>query len=337
MKNTKIWKLNHKIWVLIGRQAWVRWLLTSIFTAVIIAACRNIAINNDNGKVQTFHSPSMPCQVVKHEMGETCVPMNPQRIVTLAPVTLATVLALGVKPIGTTGADFPSYLQQVSDIQLLGEQWQPNFEGILLLKPDLILGMPYHRGEYNKLSQIAPTVLFKWNGTSSWKQHLEDVAEVLNKANQAKSLMQDYKKRLEEFRLKMGDRLQKLQISYIDVLAQAFIWCDVKNSFAGMILEDAGLKRPPAQAIVSQGGYIMFGLETIQPNADGDVIFTSYWSNEDGKKALERIQNHPLWLKLKAVQQNQVYVVNRHVWRGSNILAAYEVIEDLFKYLINTP
>lgn len=56
--------------------------------------------------------------------------------------------------------------------------------------------------------------------------------------------------------------------------------------------------------------------------------------DEDGKKALERNKNHPLWQKLKAVKQRKVYVVNRHVWRGSNILAAYRVIDDLFDYLI---
>lgn len=268
-------------------------------------------------------------------MGETCVPRNPQRIVILAPSTLATVLALGVEPIGITGADFPPYLQQVSNIQLVGEQWQPNFEKILLLKPDLILGMVDHRTEYNKLSHIAPTVLFAWNGTFSWKQHLEDVAQVLNKTDRAKYLMQSYHQRLEEFRLKMGDRLKKLQISYID-LAEGFIWCDVKNSFAGMILEDAGLQRPSAQEIVTKGGYITFGLETIRANADGDAIFISYWSNEDGKKALEKLQSHPLWLKLQAVQQNRVHVVNRHIWRGSNILAAYEFVEDLFDYLVKS-
>lgn len=109
----------------------------------------------------------------------------------------------------------------------------------------------------------------------------------------------------------------------------------MKNSFAGTILADAGLQRPSAQEVVTKGGYITFGLETMQADADGDVIFTSHWMDEDGAKALKRNQNHPLWRKLKAVKQNQVYVVNRHFWRGSNILAAHKVIDDLFNYLVD--
>ncbi|MBD2170076.1 iron-siderophore ABC transporter substrate-binding protein [Anabaena sp. FACHB-709] len=271
---------------------------------------------------------------MKHKMGETCVPQNPQRIVVLAQTTLANVLALGVKPIGILGADLPTYLQQARDIQVVGEGWEPDVEKILLLKPDLILGKEYHRTQYNTLSQIAPTVLLEWNGTPSWKQHLEDVAQVLNKTDQAKSLMRNYHQRLEEFKIKMGDRLKNLQISYIDILV-GYIWCDVKNSFAGTILADAGLQHPSAQEVVTKGGYITFGLETMPMDADGDVIFTSHWMDEDGAKALKRNQNNPLWRKLKAVEQNQVYVVNRHFWRGSNILAAHKVIDDLFNYLVD--
>jgi iron complex transport system substrate-binding protein len=271
-------------------------------------------------------------RLVKHAMGETYVPQKPQRIVVLAHITLANVIALGVKPIGILGADLPPYLQQASDIQVVGEGWQPDLEKILLLKPDLIIGKKDNSTEYNALSQIAPTVILEWNGTQYWKQHLEDVARVLNKTDIAKLLMHNYYQRLEEFRQKMGVRRKNFQISYIDILV-GYIWCDVKNSFAGTILEDAGLQRPSAQEIVTEGGYITFGLETIQADADADVIFTSYWMDEDGKKALKRNQNHPLWKKLKAVQQNKVYVVNRHFWRGSNILAAREVIDDLFDYL----
>lgn len=307
------------------------WTLASVFTTVALSACNPSAIRGNSSKA-SFESPATLCRFVQHEMGATCVPKNPQRVIVLSHTTLANILALGVRPIGMLGSDLPPYLQQARDIQVVGEGWEPNFEKILLLKPDLILGNSYNRAAYAQLSQIAPTVLLEWNGTPSWKQHLEDVAKVLNKTEQAKSLMQDYDQRLKAFRQKMGDRLKQIQISYIDILV-GYIWCDVKNSFAGSILEDAGLQRPPAQAKVTKGGYITFGLETIETDADADIIFTSRWMDKDGEKALKQLQNHPLWRKLKAVQQNQVYVVNRNIWRGSDILAAYQLIDDLFNYL----
>lgn len=309
---------------------WGRQWLLAVLIAVWIAACQaGLPVNHRD-------QPLPACRLIQQDSATICVPAQPQRIVTLAPSTLATVMALGVKPIGTTShvtAAFPPYLQDVRDIQLISGPDQPNLEEILLLKPDLILGTVGNRAVYAQLSQIAPTVLFSWQGTGSWQQHLQEVAEVLDRTEQAQRLFQIYYQRLAQFQQVMGDRLQTLQVSYIDVLDSAVLWCDVENSFAGMILKEAGLQRPPTQAIVTEGGYTTFSLETMHPNADGDVLFTSYWSDETGAQALKRLQHHPLWWQLAAVQQNRVYGVDRHIWRGSNILAAFAVIDDLFRYL----
>uniref|UniRef100_A0ACD5GN64 Uncharacterized protein n=1 Tax=Desertifilum tharense IPPAS B-1220 TaxID=1781255 RepID=A0ACD5GN64_9CYAN len=60
------------------------------------------------------------CQMVQHVMGETCVPLNPQRIVTLDGFGLDALLALGVQPVGAANP-FSSYLDdRLVDIPLLG-------------------------------------------------------------------------------------------------------------------------------------------------------------------------------------------------------------------------
>ncbi|HYX15553.1 MAG TPA: hypothetical protein VE944_14525 [Nostoc sp.] len=65
----------------------------------LVTACHDQASQNIS------YSPKLAtaeCRIIKHTMGETCVPVNPQRVVTLSLSTLGNVLALGVKPIGTT-------------------------------------------------------------------------------------------------------------------------------------------------------------------------------------------------------------------------------------------
>ncbi|MHC5747383.1 MAG: ABC transporter substrate-binding protein, partial [Nostoc sp.] len=85
---------------------------------------------------------------------------------------------------------------------------------------------------------------------------------------------------------------------------------------------------------------VSIGNELIQ-KADGDVIFI--WTGENTSQAtqtalkrLEQLKVNPLWRNLKAVQKNKVYLVPDY-WIGSGILAANAIIDDLFKYVIDTP
>ncbi|MCC5624619.1 ABC transporter substrate-binding protein [Nostoc sp. CHAB 5715] len=111
---------------------------------------------------------------------------------------------------------------------------------------------------------------------------------------------------------------------------------EVKNSFISSVLSDAGLQRPPSQDF-NPRGFISFSEEELE-KADGDVMFViAYSGNHTGERDLSILQKKPLWNKLKAVQQNRVYYVDPTIWRARTSLAADAVIDDLFKYLVNTP
>ncbi|MBE8964949.1 hypothetical protein IQ277_01425 [Nostocales cyanobacterium LEGE 12452] len=56
-----------------------------------------------------------------------------------------------------------------------------------------------------------------------------------------------------------------------------------------------------------------------------------------GKETLEKLQQKPLWRQLKAVQQNQVYFLDRLRWHEIDILVINTIIDELFEYLVNTP
>ena len=108
-----------------------------------------------------------------------------------------------------------------------------------------------------------------------------------------------------------------------------------KGSFAGTILEDAGLSRPPAQ----QGKDVQTKISKERIlDADGDVMFIWTYSNNAEQKAeaetaLQQLQADPLWSKLNVVQKGEVYEVGEH-WLGTGAVAANLVIDDLFEYLV---
>ncbi|MES1026681.1 ABC transporter substrate-binding protein [Gloeocapsa sp. BRSZ] len=109
-----------------------------------------------------------------------------------------------------------------------------------------------------------------------------------------------------------------------------------KNSFPGSILNDLGLQRPKTQNISAPNGAIYYIPEERLDQVDGDVLFFFAYGKQD-KEIFERLKQKPLWKKLKAVQQGQIYLVDGYTWTGSNLLAANAVIDDLYKYLFNTP
>lgn len=311
------------------------WLILGILGFTLITACSHLTSQNISSPSKL---PATECRMVKHTMGETCVPINPQRVITLSLSTLGNVLALGVKPIGTTneaheGDKSLTFVPgKAEGIKLIGLS-QPNLEAILQLKPDLIIGIDWFKPIYPLLSKIAPTVLGELY-YPNWEEYFSFVAEVLGKQETEKKLWQHYHQRIEELKLALGNCYQDKKISYIYV-GNNEINLDTKNSFAGAILEDALLQRPPSQDIEAQYGYLPISLEELE-KADGDVLFVSAFS-KNGDNFLKEKQKDPLWKNLKAVKANKFYYVDGRSWGATNMLGTDAVTNDLFQYLVNTP
>lgn len=315
-------------------------LLLSLLIIAIVSACSSAAI--EWGTTPASEASQASCRIVQHAMGKTCIPYNPQRIVALWMGTFRSTLALGIKPIASTwipGERLPKYLQGKADgVEFVGTYEQPNLEKILLLKPDLILSITrsHFQNIYTQLSNIAPTVVMDVSSPPPpWQKHLEDVANIFDKEQKEKQLIDNYWQRIEQLKQALGDRRFKMQVSVATVDQTYQITTYGKNFPTSVVLNDIGLQRPPAQR------EDLFGKSNISQERlseiDGDVLFLSYRGGKAGKEALEKLQQSPLWQKLKVVQQNQVYLVDLDHWYAFDFLAMNAVIDDLFKYLIKIP
>ncbi|MCL6753449.1 iron-siderophore ABC transporter substrate-binding protein [Nostoc sp. CCCryo 231-06] len=313
---------------------WIRCLLLMLLIFGLITACSR---HTGQNTISPTDMASKDCHVVQHTMGETCIPINPQRIVTFSLPTLGNALVLGVKPLGSTFIDMldeHTYLEgKIDGIQSVGI-FPPNLEKILLIKPDLIIGWNAEKQFYPLLSRIAPTVLFDWRQNKTWRELFDFVAQVLGRQEAAKQAWKNYYQRVAELKAALDDRYKHKEISLV-FLAPGAIFSEAKNSFPDSILKDVGLQRSKAQDIIVPYTQLYISIEELE-KADGDILFVGTLSNDD-QKSLEKLKQNPLWKKLRAVQQNHVYSINYMTWRGGNLLAADAVIDDLYKYLVNTP
>ena len=143
---------------------------------------------------------------IDHALGETVIPAEPQRIVTIGWMSQDAVVALGVMPVGIPdtsgwggGEDgFYPWTREAIDA-LGGEEPQAigfddgiPFEEILALDPDLILARysGLTADEYERLSVIAPTVAYAgqpWSG--DWRDITRTVGKALGRSEEAEQLV----------------------------------------------------------------------------------------------------------------------------------------------------
>lgn len=281
------------------------------------------------------------CRTVQHALGETCVPMQVERVVALDHTATGDLLSLGVEPVGVANNLLPQMAELVPAVPRVGQSDQVNLEAVAALQPDLIIGGAWDlEATYDKLSVIAPTVAFEMQTTADWQRPFRFHGQVLGLGAEAEAVLEQYQQRAEALRTQVGT--SPMQVSLVRVRAESDqISVYLKNCFGGSILADLGFARPPSQnaGTPNQPPFLKSISREAMPQADGDVIllFTFGATPEIAAAAeaeLERLKTDPLWRSLKAVQQNQVYLVGHYWGAGNSPLAAGWVLDDVEQYLL---
>ena len=100
-------------------------------------------------------------------MQSSTLPDHPLRIVSLDDLTTEMLLSLGIEPVGAANPDAyrrqgKPNAEQLENTVSLGSPQQPNLEQLVLLKPDLVLGISsLHTGLFGRLDALAPTLIYR--------------------------------------------------------------------------------------------------------------------------------------------------------------------------------
>jgi len=97
---------------------------------------------------------------VTHAQGETTVPVDPESVVVFDVGVLSTLDSLGVDVAGVPDAVFPEALAQYGgdEYPKVGSLFEPDYEAVDALEPDLIIVAGRSAAVYPELAEIAPTV-----------------------------------------------------------------------------------------------------------------------------------------------------------------------------------
>lgn len=275
---------------------------------------------------------------IAHAMGSITLNKQPTRVVILFNGMVDNAIALGVKPVGAVESweEKPWYLflrDKMEGVADVGEETQPNIEAIVALKPDLIIGTKSrHEKIYPQLSAIAPTLITET--VFDWKGNLKIGAQALYKEKEAEQILQQWDKRVAEFKQKVGSSLSQTEVSIIrfesDGSARFYV-----TGFAGTIFQELGLSRPKAQQVEGKTVVNLTSKEQMA-QLDGNYIFdiTRFEAGDPtNKQTMEAWTTHPLWKSLKGVKAGKYFPVDVITWNlSAGAMAAQSLLDDLYKY-----
>lgn len=284
-------------------------------------------------------------RTVEGANGAVEVPAEPERVAVLWRPTLAAVTGLGhevVGTMGTPGSDdqglAPFLPADVDGGALTLVTNSPveddvNIEELATAEPDLIIGVDTQMGAQTEmldsLEAIAPTVLLEWEGTGSWRGHLEEVAEVLNAQEAAEEALGAYDAAIEQARTRIeeaGVEPAETEVSLVRLQDAGEIRLETPASFPGQVVDDLGLARPDSQLEAEgESDFISLSYENLE-QGDGNVVFALAGSGFPG--APDTFTDG-VWSNLNAVEEERIYRVDHDFWGAANHHGAHRVIEDV--------
>lgn len=315
-----------------------RWLLAGLLALFVLAlaACGqsenngaggSAASDSESAKAQASPSgspaasPSAPASAdtaaaadtrTIEYLGETyTIPAKAERIViTGAMEALEDAAVLDVHPVGaiTFAGKFPELYAGITDqAESIGEKTQPNYETILKLKPDVILGSTKFLAETaEQLKKIAPTILVSHIATN-WEASLRMMGELTGKQELAEQEIAKYKADLDAAKPALQSKLADKKVLAVRIRSGKIFIYPEKVFVNPTLYGDLGLKTPDEVAAAkAQEEVSIEQFAAINP----DELFIQFADseNKDTKGALDELLANPIVKKTNAVKNGHVYV-----------------------------
>ncbi|MBA2692258.1 MAG: iron-siderophore ABC transporter substrate-binding protein [Rubrobacter sp.] len=272
-------------------------------------------------------------RIVEHALGETEVPVGPERIIDLDGLATDTLLALGIQPAGVPSPEsLPPYVRnRLEETRSIGSTEEPDLESLAALEPDLILARQSDAEPvYDELSQIAPTVAAVYENEEDWKEAHLKFSEALGEAGEGERILSDYELRTRELGEAIGGGDEVSIVRPRPDTLRLYSGA----SFAGTVVRDAGFSVAPVPGL--EEGEVLLDISRERLGlADADAVFVWAYEGtpEDEEAAINDLLEDPLFQRLGAVQRGEVHEVGKH-WLGLGPLAASLILDDIEEHFL---
>lgn len=318
-----------------------RAVLSFVAAAFLLAACAG-----ETGGTQTAmgtnaagtDADALASRSFEHAFGTTRIPVEPQRVVAVDPVTFGILAAIDARPVGAalgavSGiAHLAPFTEGVADIGGIGAAGELDLEAIATLDPDLILtfGVDWNKEIYDSLTPIAPTVgpVYDYVTLEQTTDHWLGVADAAGRLEEGERVVAQLREQIDEVAGRLGSLMADKPVSVLRVGTDGFYSVRF-GSMESSLLRAVGIPRPPNQ---QQPEEFAFDLSLERVNEiDAYAIFV--YVDREANDELETLRANPLWDRLEAVQAGRVFLVEASVWNGLDPIAADLILDDIDRNL----
>lgn len=324
-------------------------LLLILLVTLMLSACGTNTGSEDTAGQSTEEPATKPetqeeqTRTVKHDYGESVIPVSPQRIVSIG---MEDVLLSLDEPLVQAFSTDGYYLdQQIKEKGIpINSSFDINLEAVASANPDLIIINKYMTDEqgYEQLSKIAPTIAYIRDDWQSW---LPEIGKALGKEDKANAILQGYLDKLKEAKESIvqavgeGKTVAFIRPSTKDVELDFPEW-----AWTAALYNDVGLQ-PDPQVLEFQKnstddwGGTMLSLEML-PELTADYLFMDYGASmsneEDFQKDVaqaKEVESLNIWKAIPAVKKGNVYKVSARHWALNGPIADGLKVDDIVSAL----
>ncbi|APQ78259.1 ABC transporter [Clostridium botulinum] len=270
---------------------------------------------------------------ITHKLGEATLKKNPKKVVVFDYGTLDSLDKMTIEIKGLPKSNIPSYLSKYKDDKYVdvGTLFEPNFEKLNEIKPDVIFISARQSKVYEELNKIAPTIqLNTENGKymESVKSNLEKLGKVFDKEDFVRDEIKKLDDSVKDINKKASEGGKKaLVILANDGALSAY----GKGSRFGIIHEELGFPLSDEHIDTAVHGQKISFEYVVEKNPDYIFVVDRGAVVQGGHKSVNKILENDLIKTTKAYKNNKIISLNPELWYISSggIVSTTEMLKEI--------
>jgi iron complex transport system substrate-binding protein len=254
----------------------------------------------------TRERPAIAQQTLVDGMGrEVTLPLQPRRIISLAPNLTEILFALGLDAeiVGVTSyCDFPA---QATERPKVGDTLAPNLEAILKLRPDLVVVSTASQLEplTRRLTELSIPVFVSHPQTVvGILESIHQIGAATGRMEAAAAVVGEMRARIDHIETRVA-RLPRLRVLYV-LQTQPLITVG-RDTFLDDLIRLAGGESISAGEV----GYPQFSRETVLREAPEVVLFPAH-HGQTGDRQLEATTIRQIFATTPAIRDNRLHQIH---------------------------